>query len=161
MEQFKELHPPMKPFRAFVTRRYFENRDEYETYNQKQPHTFKEYVWANMSQLRKEYRLTHSQSGAILYITIRAKGKQMKLAYCDRIAAAIREALVKSDPTGIIGPVGPIKMDLDPVGGYFVSPKKTMLVWDMNGKAYSVTVEEQPMMDLEDNGKKEVDNLAL
>ena len=102
-----------------------------------------------------------SSIDAILYITVREKGKQMKLAYCDRIAAAIREALVKSDPAGIIGPVGPIRMDLDPVGGYFVSPKKTMLVWDMNGKAYSVTVEEQPMMDLEDNGKKEVDNLAL
>ena len=83
----------------------------------------------------------------------------MKLAYCDKIADAIRKALIKSDPDGIIGPVGPIKMDLHPVGGYFVSPKKTMMVWDMNGKAYSVTVEEQPMMDLEDNGKKEVDKI--
>lgn len=81
----------------------------------------------------------------------------MKLAYCDRIAAAIREALVKSDPVGIIGPVGPIQSDLDPVGGWFVSPKKTMIVHDMNGKAYSVTVEEQPVLDVE-IGKKVVDN---
>ena len=85
----------------------------------------------------------------------------MKLAYCDRIAAAIREALVKSDPVGIIGPVGPIKMDLHPTAGYFQSSKKTMTVWDMNGKAYSVTVEEQPMMDLEENDKKEVDKITF
>jgi len=85
----------------------------------------------------------------------------MKLAYCDRIAAAIREALVKSDPVGIIGPVGPIKMDLHPTAGYFQSSKKTMMVWDMNGKAYSVTVEEQPMMDLEENDKKEVDKITF
>ena len=84
----------------------------------------------------------------------------MKLAYCDRIAAAIREALVKSDPVGIIGPVGPIQSDLDPVGGWFVSPKKTMIVHDMNGKAYSVTVEEQPILDIEfeDVDKKVLDN---
>lgn len=80
----------------------------------------------------------------------------MKLAYCDRIAAAIREALIKSDPVGIIGPVGPIQSDLDPVGGWFVSPKKTMIVHDMNGKAYSVTVEEQPVLDVEID-KKVVD----
>jgi len=83
----------------------------------------------------------------------------MKLAYCDKIADSIRTALIKSDPDGIIGPVGPIKMDLHPTGGYFVSPKKTMMVWDMNGKAYSVTVEEQPFMDLADD-KKEVDTIA-
>jgi hypothetical protein len=83
----------------------------------------------------------------------------MKLAYFDNIAYSIRTALNKSDPDGIIGPVGPIKMDLHPTGGYFVSPKKTMMVWDMNGKAYSVTVEEQPFMDLADD-KKEVDTIA-
>ena len=83
----------------------------------------------------------------------------MKLAYCDKIADSIRKALLKSDPDDIIGPVGPIEMDLHPVGGYFQSPKKTMMVWDMNGKAYSVTVEEQPMMDVEENDKKEVDKI--
>jgi hypothetical protein len=84
----------------------------------------------------------------------------MKLAYCDKIADSIRTALIKSDPDGIIGPVGPIKMDLHPTGGYFVSAKKTMMVWDMNGKAYSVTIEEQHMMDLEDD-KKEVDKISF
>ena len=73
----------------------------------------------------------------------------MKLAYCDKIADSIRNALIKSDPTGIIGPVGPIEMDLCPIEGYFLSPKKVMKVWDMNGKAYTVTIEEAPMLDLD------------
>jgi len=73
----------------------------------------------------------------------------LKLAYCDKIADSIRKALLKSDPDGIIGPVGPIKMDLHPTKGYFVSPKKMMTVHDMNGKAYVVTIEEAPMLDLE------------
>ena len=83
------------------------------------------------------------------------------LAYCDKIADSIRKAMIRSDPDGIIGPVGPIKMDLHPVGGYFVSTKKTMMVWDMNGKAYSVTIEEQPMMDVEEKDKKEVDKITF
>jgi len=83
------------------------------------------------------------------------------LAYCDKIADSIRKAMIRSDPDGIIGPVGPIKMDLDPVGGYFVSTKKTMMVWDMNGKAYSVTVEEQPFMDVEEKDKKVVDKITF
>jgi len=73
----------------------------------------------------------------------------LKLAYCDKIADSIRKALLKYDPDGIIGPVGPIKMDLHPTKGYFVSPKKMMTVHDMNGKAYVVTIEEAPMLDLE------------
>jgi len=73
----------------------------------------------------------------------------LKLAYCDKIADSIRKALVKADPTGIIGPVGPIEMDLHPTEGYFISPKKAMKVWDMNGKAYVVTIEEAPMLDIE------------
>ena len=71
----------------------------------------------------------------------------LKLAYCDKIADSIRTALIKSDPTGIIGPVGPVEMDLHPEEGYFISPKKMMKVWDMNGKAYTVTVEEAPFLD--------------
>jgi hypothetical protein len=73
-----------------------------------------------------------------------------KLAYCDKIADSIRKALIKSDPDGIIGPVGPIEWDLHPEGGYLVTTKKMMKVWDSNGKAYVVTVEEAPMLDLED-----------
>jgi hypothetical protein len=73
----------------------------------------------------------------------------LKLAYCDKIADSIRKALIKSDPDGIIGPVGPIQMDLHPTEGYFISPKKMMTVHDMNGKAYVVTIEEAPMLDVE------------
>ena len=47
-----------KPFRAFVTRMYYENRDEYESCGQVQPHTFDEYLKANISQLMAKYRLT-------------------------------------------------------------------------------------------------------
>ena len=83
----------------------------------------------------------------------------MKLAYCDRIAAAIRDELVKSDPLGIIAQVGPVEWDLHPTEGYFISPKKLIKVWDMNGKAYSITIEEQPALDVE-IGEKEVDSIA-
>ena len=83
----------------------------------------------------------------------------LKLAYCDFIADRIKTALKREigAPLTHIGQVGAIQSDLDPDGGWFVSPKKTMMVWDMNGKAYSVTVEEQPMMDLEEKDKKKVD----
>lgn len=64
------------------------------------------------------------------------------LAYCDKIAYTIRNALVKYDPDGIIGLVDGIKMDLHPEEGYFVSTKKTIKVSDMNGKWYKITVEE-------------------
>lgn len=70
-----------------------------------------------------------------------------KLAYCDKIAHEIQKALKQPDPDGIIAEVGKIEWDLHPVGGYFVSPKKTMVVYDTQGKAYSVTVEEQPVLD--------------
>ena len=64
------------------------------------------------------------------------------LAYCDKIADTIRKSLLKYDPDDIIGLVYPIKMDLHPTEGYFVSTKKTIDVTDMNGKFYRVTVEE-------------------
>ena len=58
----------------------------------------------------------------------------LKLAYCDKIADTIRKALLGYDPDGIIGPVEGIKSDLDPEGGWFVSPKKTIDLFDMNEK---------------------------
>jgi hypothetical protein len=64
------------------------------------------------------------------------------LAYCDKIADVVRKALLKYDADEIIGLVGPIKMDLHPTEGYFVSTKKTMNVFDMAGKEYMVTIEE-------------------
>lgn len=64
------------------------------------------------------------------------------LAYCDKIADVIRKSLLKYDQDNIIGLVGPIKMDLHPVEGYFLSTKKTLELTDMSGKLYRVTVEE-------------------
>ena len=72
-----------------------------------------------------------------------------KLAYCDKIADTIKKALRQTDPDGIIANAGPIQSDLDPVGGWFVSPKKVIQVWDCNGKAYAITIEETPMLDKE------------
>ena len=70
-----------------------------------------------------------------------------KLAYCDKIADTIKKAIAAPDPDGIIAEAGMIKSDLDPVGGWFVSPKKTITVHDRNGKAYVVTIEEAPFLD--------------
>ena len=69
------------------------------------------------------------------------------LAYCDKIAYVVRNALVQSHKLGLdeeqhIGLVGPIEMDLHPTEGYFQSTKKTLEVSDMNGKIYRVTIEE-------------------
>ena len=64
------------------------------------------------------------------------------LAYCDKIADVIRKSLLKYDADEIVGLVGPIKMDLHPTEGYFMSTKKTIVVSDMQGKQYQVTVEE-------------------
>ena len=72
-----------------------------------------------------------------------------KLAYCDKIASTIQKALKQPDPDGIIAEVGKISWDLHPVGGYLVSTKKLITVYDRNGKAYSVTIEEQPALDME------------
>lgn len=70
-----------------------------------------------------------------------------KLAYCDKIADTIRKALLKHDPDGIIGLVDKIKWDLD-ANGSFKSTAKSITVYDMNGKAYKVTVQEDPTLDL-------------
>jgi len=64
------------------------------------------------------------------------------LAYCDKIAQVIRKSLLRHDSDGIIGLIGPIEMDLHPTGGYFMSPKKTIEMTDMNSKKYIITIEE-------------------
>ena len=74
----------------------------------------------------------------------------IKLAYCDKIAFEIRKALgaiAGNDPDGIVESVGSIEWDLHPEEGYFLSPKKMVKVFDSNGKAYIVTVEEAPFLD--------------
>lgn len=79
----------------------------------------------------------------------------LKLAYCDKIADVIKKALIREIDAplrvndNLIKESGPVQSDLDPVGGWFVSPKKVIQVWDCNGKAYAITVEETPMLDKE------------
>lgn len=63
------------------------------------------------------------------------------VAYADYIAARIRADLYRRDPEGIIDSVGRVQHDLDDAGA-FVSPRKTLLVEDRNGKQYLITVEE-------------------
>ena len=63
-------------------------------------------------------------------------------AYCDKIAASIKEALNASDPDGIIMGCGKVRLDLHPEDGYLISTKKTLTVVDKNGKLYEVTVKE-------------------
>ena len=69
-----------------------------------------------------------------------------KLAYCDKIADTIRKALQQPDPDGIIAEVGRIQWDLDEDGA-FRSPAKSITVYDRNGKAYMVTVQEFELLD--------------
>jgi predicted DsbA family dithiol-disulfide isomerase len=86
----------------------------------------------------------------------------MKLAYCDYIADRIRKLLAREvgDNDTLISTVGKVEMDLHPTEGYFQSTKKTMIVRDVNGKAYSITIEEQPVLDIwyEDVDQETLDN---
>ena len=63
-------------------------------------------------------------------------------AYCDKIAARIKDALNATDPDGIIMGCGKVRFDLHPEDGYLISTKKTLTVVDKNGKLYQITVEE-------------------
>lgn len=62
------------------------------------------------------------------------------LQYCDYIAAQAQRA-IKADPEGMLAQTGPVKLDLHPEEGYFLSTNKTIEVTDCNGKRYRVTVE--------------------
>lgn len=64
------------------------------------------------------------------------------IAYCDKIANVVRQALLKHDPDEIIGLIDPIKWDLHPTEGYMLSTRKVIDMCDMNGKKYRITVEE-------------------
>lgn len=64
------------------------------------------------------------------------------MVYCAKFAAAIKDALNRHDPDGIIAGCGKVHWDLDPEGGYLVSTKKTLYAADMFGRRYKITVEE-------------------
>ena len=86
----------------------------------------------------------------------------MKLAYCDYIADRIQRSLADEleDYHTLIAQIGRVELDLHPTEGYFQSTRKLIKVWDTNGKAYTITIEEQPVLDIEfeDVDKKVVDN---
>jgi acetyl-CoA carboxylase carboxyltransferase component len=64
------------------------------------------------------------------------------MVYCDKFAAAIKDALNRYDPDGIIAGCGRVHWDLDPTNGYLVSTKKVLFAADMFGRRYKITVEE-------------------
>jgi len=75
----------------------------------------------------------------------------LKLAYCDKIAFEIRKALgaiAGRDPDGIVESVGSIDWDLNDDGS-FRSPAKSITVFDTNGKAYIVSIQEAELLDRE------------
>ena len=65
------------------------------------------------------------------------------LVYCDYIAHVISTSFRDDKHAGYIESVGPVKMDLHPTEGWFVSTKKTISMVDKNGKRYRVTIEEE------------------
>ena len=65
------------------------------------------------------------------------------LAYCDYIAHVISTSFRNDKPENMIESVGPVKMDLHPTEGWFVSTKKTISMVDKNGKRYRITIEEE------------------
>ena len=63
-------------------------------------------------------------------------------AYCDYIAHLCRSTLQNNDAQNLIYSAGPVRLDLD-AGGAFNSTSKRFEVTDVNGRKYTVTVEEQ------------------
>ena len=64
------------------------------------------------------------------------------LAYCDYIAHLCRATLQNNDAQNLIYAAGPVRLDLD-ARGAFNSTSKRFEVTDVNGRKYTVTVEEQ------------------
>lgn len=62
------------------------------------------------------------------------------IAYCDYIAHLIGQ-IRHFDTQGIAADIGSPKYDLD-ADGALASTRKTILVTDLNGKMYQITVEE-------------------
>jgi len=69
----------------------------------------------------------------------------LKLAYCDYIAHLIQRGL-RNDTEHLLGEVGKTQYDLDS-NGAFRSPAKSITLWDQQGKAYIVSVQEAPALD--------------
>lgn len=60
--------------------------------------------------------------------------------YCDYFASLI-QCMDEVDSESLIQSIGKIEYDLHPKHGYLVSTKKSVMITDVNGKQYRVTVE--------------------
>lgn len=69
-------------------------------------------------------------------------GRSDMRAYCDYIAHLCCSLLKNHDAQGLIYSAGPVRLDLDP-NGAFNSTTKRFDVTDINGRKYTVTIEEK------------------
>jgi len=63
------------------------------------------------------------------------------MSYCDYLALLFRKTLLSIKDNVLIQNVGLVQYDLSESGA-LQSTKKTMLVQDVNGKTYKITIEE-------------------
>lgn len=63
-------------------------------------------------------------------------------AYCDYLINLVSIMQIEIDSDEIIASTGKIEYDLHPKYGYLQSTKKSIILTDINGKEYRVTVEE-------------------
>ena len=66
------------------------------------------------------------------------------LAYCDYIAHTVILPALRFDilTDGVVASVERVKMDLEPEEGYMLSTSKSIVLADVNGKEYKITIEE-------------------
>jgi len=76
-------------------------------------------------------------------MALKIENSRQALAYCDYIATIIQNNLKYEDQKdrSMLTSVGKIQYDLNEYGS-LASTKKTMVVEDINGKQYKITVEE-------------------
>ena len=76
-------------------------------------------------------------------MALKIENSRKGLAYCDYIANIIQKNMKYEDQKdmAMLSSVGKIQYDLNQYGS-LASTKKTMIVEDINGKQYKITVEE-------------------
>lgn len=62
-------------------------------------------------------------------------------SYCDYLASLV-QCMDEVDSESLIQSIGKVEFDLHPKHGYLVSTKKSVVITDVNGKQYRITVEE-------------------
>jgi len=63
-------------------------------------------------------------------------------AYCDYLINLIGIMQIEIDNESLIAHTGKVEFDLHPKHGYLQSTKKSIIITDVNGKEYKITVEE-------------------